>query len=176
MLSERKRFNYMANSGHYNSAQKKNYNNVRATTSSLFHDQPNIQLPTPQQDKENQQTVKDTLKRTYFHCRFREELELINKKLVDETAKQFKKLEEDVQRVECILSEKELAAAEHKRENEKLREEVSMVSDEKKILIEAIFEKDIVIKEYENKLTEMLQENAKKAAEVPIKEELAEMN
>lgn len=41
-------------------------------------------------------------------------MEQVNKKLVDETAKQFKKLEEDVQRVEKILQDKEKVIEESK--------------------------------------------------------------
>jgi hypothetical protein len=75
---------------------------------------------------------------------------------VEETTRQFKKLESDVQRVEMILEEKEYALQEARQSNEQLKEEVDKVVEEKKILIEAIFEKDLVIKEYEAKLKELL--------------------
>lgn len=53
---------------------------------------------------------------------YSEELEGINKKLVDETAKQFKKLEEDVQRVETILGQKENQLENVKQHNQALTE------------------------------------------------------
>ena len=74
-------------------------------------------------------------------------MEQINKKLVEETAKQFKKLEEDVQRVEQILEDKEIVLDSARKDNAKLSEQIDQIGEEKKILIEAIFQNDIVIRE-----------------------------
>lgn len=65
---------------------------------------------------------------------------------MEETARQFKKLEEDVERVEDILADKEQALEETKAEKDKAKGELAKVGEEKKILIEAIFQKDMVIK------------------------------
>lgn len=87
-------------------------------------------------------------------------MEQINKKLVEETAKQFKKLEEDVQRVEQILEDKEIVLDSARKDNAKLSEQIDQIGEEKKILIEAIFQKDIVIREYEAKLKELIEEKS----------------
>lgn len=87
-------------------------------------------------------------------------MEQINKKLVEETAKQFKKLEEDVQRVEQILEDKEIVLDSARKDNAKLSEQIDQIGEEKKILIEAIFQKDIVIREYEAKLKELMEEKS----------------
>ena len=50
------------------------------------------------------------------------------------------------------MEEKEQVIENNKKETEELKEEVYKVNEEKKILIEAIFEKDMVIKEYEARL------------------------
>jgi len=57
-----------------------------------------------------------------------------------------------VQRVEKILEEKDVTIGELKKENTALHGEVEHINEEKKILIEAIFEKDLVIKEYEMRI------------------------
>jgi hypothetical protein len=57
-----------------------------------------------------------------------------------------------VQRVEKILEEKDVAIGDLRKENTALRGEVEHINEEKKILIEAIFEKDLVIKEYEMRI------------------------
>ncbi len=77
---------------------------------------------------------------------------------MEETAKQFKKLEEDVQRVEQILEDKEIVLDSARKDNAKLSEQIDQIGEEKKILIEAIFQKDIVIREYEAKLKELIEE------------------
>ena len=50
------------------------------------------------------------------------------------------------------MEEKEQIIEDNRNETEDLKEEVYKVNEEKNILIEAIFEKDMVIKEYEAKL------------------------
>ena len=45
-------------------------------------------------------------------------MEFVNRKVMEETARQFKKLEEDVKRVEKILEEKEQTIENNKRETE----------------------------------------------------------
>lgn len=57
-----------------------------------------------------------------------------------------------MQRVEKILEEKDVTIGELKKENTALHGEVEHINEEKKILIEAIFEKDLVIKEYEMRI------------------------
>lgn len=79
---------------------------------------------------------------------FSEELEAINRKIVEDTTEQFKNLELDVQRVEKILEEKELQITSLETGKKLLEESLDQANEEKKILIEAIFEKDLVIKEF----------------------------
>ena len=81
----------------------------------------------------------------------------MNRKLIEETTQQFKKLESDVQRVESILQEKDGQISELQKETTSLRDANEKMGEEKKILIEAIFEKDMVIREYEAKLRELIE-------------------
>jgi uncharacterized protein HemX len=46
----------------------------------------------------------------------------VNKKLIEETTQQFRKLESDVQRVESILQEKDGQISELQKESQSLRE------------------------------------------------------
>ncbi len=77
--------------------------------------------------------------------------------MIEETTQQFKKLESDVQRVEAILQEKDGQISDLQKESQSLREVNEKIGEEKKILIEAIFEKDMVIREYEAKLRELIE-------------------
>jgi hypothetical protein len=81
----------------------------------------------------------------------------VNRKLIEETTQQFKKLESDVQRVESILQEKDGQINDLQKESQTLKEANNRMGEEKNILIEAIYEKDMVIREYETKLRELIE-------------------
>lgn len=84
------------------------------------------------------------------------ELEEVNQQLICETTRQFHKLEADVQRVEGILQEKELALEEMRQKQEETQRELEKAEEEKKQLIEAILEKDGVIHEYEHRVRQLM--------------------
>lgn len=72
----------------------------------------------------------------------------MNRRLIEETTQQFRKLESDVQRVESILQEKDGQISDLQKESQSLKDVNEKIGEEKQILIEAIFEKDMVIREY----------------------------
>ncbi len=76
-------------------------------------------------------------------------------------------MESDVQRVESILQEKDGQISELQKESQSLRESNEKMGEEKKILIEAIFEKDMVIREYEAKLRELIESKIHTPSSIP---------
>jgi peptidoglycan hydrolase CwlO-like protein len=76
-------------------------------------------------------------------------------------------LESDVQRVESILQEKDGQISDLQKESQSLRESNEKMGEEKKILIEAIFEKDMVIREYEAKLRELIESKIHTPSSIP---------
>lgn len=76
-------------------------------------------------------------------------------------------MESDVQRVESILQEKDGHISDLQKESQSLRESNEKMGEEKKILIEAIFEKDMVIREYEAKLRELIESKIHTPSSIP---------
>lgn len=76
-------------------------------------------------------------------------------------------MESDVQRVESILQEKDGQISDLQKESQSLRESNEKMGEEKKILIEAIFEKDMVIREYEAKLRELIESKIHTPSSIP---------
>lgn len=76
-------------------------------------------------------------------------------------------MESDVQRVESILQEKDGQIGDLQKESQSLRESNEKMGEEKKILIEAIFEKDMVIREYEAKLRELIESKIHTPSSIP---------
>ena len=87
----------------------------------------------------------------------REELELANKRLLEETTKNFKRLESDVQRVERILEEKETNITDLQQETKVLTQSLRQAKEENQLLIEALLSKDLIIKEFQAKISELLE-------------------
>jgi hypothetical protein len=84
-------------------------------------------------------------------------LELANKGLLEETTKNFKRLESDVQRVERILEEKEANMTDLQQETKVLNHYLEQTKEENQLLIEALLSKDLIIKEFQAKISELLE-------------------